>query len=373
MAGTLTVLHLCSIKGRGGTGYMAARLCRLLRDQGVRVLVGACAHSKMDARARAAGLERLEGLHLLRGFHPRALAADVRRIRACVRRENVDIVHAWHSIEYWTAAAALLGLRARLARTRGLVTPFRATWVNRLIHRRTALVHAACTRIAERYREAGFDMRRVRVVHDGVDLDRYAPGGDPGPVRREAGVPPDAPVVAAVGRLEPVKGHRVLLEAFAQVRARAPQAHLVLAGDGSERPALEARAGAEDLRGAVRFLGVRKDVPAVLAAADVFALASVGSEGSSRATLEAMAAGLPVVASAVGTLPDLVREGETGLLAPPGDAQALADGLCALVADPARRRTFGRAARARAEAEFDERRFARRMKDLYAEATQCSP
>ncbi|MFH0910884.1 MAG: glycosyltransferase family 4 protein [Planctomycetota bacterium] len=364
---TLTVLHLCSIKGRGGTGYMAGRLCRLLADQGVSVIVGACQGSKMAARAHKAGLPLLEGLRLERGFHPAALWKDASRVRACIRAEGVDLVHTWHSIETWTAALALVGLKAGLVRTRGLVTPVRRSLANRILHGRTALVHVTCRRIAEHYRAAGLDLDRVRLVPDGVDTARFRPGLVGSAVRAEAGIPPGAPVAVSVGRLEPVKGHRYLLEATALLSRTHPDLCLVAAGDGTLREELKAQAAALGIADRVRFLGVRRDIPAVLAAGDVYVLPSVGSEGSSRATLEAMAMAKPVVASAVGMLPDIVREGETGFLVPPGSPEALAERLGRLLDNPEARLAFGRRARAWVEEEFDERLFARRIRKLYEE------
>lgn len=359
-----TVLHLCSIKGRGGTGYMASRLCRLAAAQGVRILVGACAGSKMEARARDDGLPLLGGLSLRRGFHPRRLAQDVGRIRACLRAAGVDIVHAWHSIEYWTAALATLGTGVALVRTRGLVTPVRNTAVNRWIHGRTALCHVTCRAIAENYRRAGLDRARVRLLYDGVDVARFHPGVDGQGVRAAAGIPAAAVVVASVGRLEPVKGQETLLAAVARLAPELPL-HVLVAGDGSCRRALEAQAAALGVGPRVHFLGVRRDIPAVLAASDLYALTSVGSEGSSRATLEAMAAGLPVIASRVGMLPDVVRAGQVGRLVEPRDAAGLAAGLAELAADGEKRRAWGRAARDWAEREFDEQGFAARMVECY--------
>jgi glycosyltransferase involved in cell wall biosynthesis len=368
-----TVLHLCSIKGRGGTGYMASRLARLCAEQGARVIVGACPGSKMEERAREAGLEVLEGLRLRRGFRPRSLAGDLRRIRRCLREEGVEIVHTWHSIEYWTGALATLGTPAHLVRTRGLTTPVRGSVVNRLIHDRTAFVHVTCRAIWENYRAAGLDLERVLLVPDGVDLERFHPRVRGEALRREVGLPPEAVVVASIGRLEPVKGHEHLLAALASLAVDLPRLHVLVAGDGSLRNGLEAQARRDGLGRRVHFLGVRSDIPTVLAASDIFALASVGSEGSSRATLEAMAAGLPVVASEVGMLPDLVEPGLSGYLVPPRDPPSLAGRLRQLAESPGLCAAMGLNARVRAEQHFDEVRFAERILAAYDRVRRDEP
>lgn len=362
-----TVLHICSIKGRGGTGYMAARLCRLLRDRGVRVIVAACEGSKMEERAREAGIPLLEGLRLRRGFRPVDLWHDVALIRDCIRREKVDIVHAWHSIEYWTAATAAVDQPVRLVRSRGIVSPIKGHLVNAMIHGRTAALHVTCGAILERYRESGLDIGRVRVISDGVDLGRFAPGHDGGMMRREWELSPDGLVIGCVARLEPIKGHCHLFEALRIVKGRVPEVRLVLAGDGSLRQELEILAANCGVLSHIRFLGVRGDIPDILNACDCFALASVGSEGSSRGTMEALAAGLPVVSTTVGTLPEIVTP-EVGFTVPPANPDAMAEALLAILEHPERRAAMAVQARARAEAEYNELEFARKIHDMYTDA-----
>jgi glycosyltransferase involved in cell wall biosynthesis len=358
----LRLLHVCSIKGRGGTGYMASRLCRLLREAGHHVVVGACHGSKMEERARAAGLPLLEGLRLRRGFRALSLANDVARLRRRIREDGIRVVHAWHSIEYWTCALAAAGTGCLLARTRGLVTPVAGHVFNRALHRRTAAVFATCRRIEENYREAGLSTDSVFPLRDGVDTERFRPGRDRSALRGEIGLGEDAPLVVSVGRLEPVKDHATLLRAFGQMRE---ETHLALAGDGSRREALEDQADSLRIADRVHFLGVRSDVEAVLAAADVYALCSTGSEGSSRATLEAMAAGVPVVTTMAGMLPDIVKPGRTGLLFPAGEEGPLRECLENLLGDARLRRRLGEAAQAFVEENHGEDAMLRSVESVY--------
>lgn len=360
----LRVLHVCSIKGRGGTGYMAGHLCRLLRERGHEIAVAACAGSKVAERAAQDGLPLLEGLQLRRGLHPVSLLRDIALLRRYVTARRVQIVHAWHSIEYWTCAAAIAGTGAKLARTRGLVTPVRPHFFNRLIHNRTAALLATCGKIEALYRESGLRSDNLFRLQDGVDTARFSPGRDGSALRRELGIPPEAFVVANVGRTEPVKGQRTLLDALARLEG----VHAVIAGDGSLRTELARQAEASGAGARVHFLGVRGDVENVLAAADVYTLCSVGSEGSSRATLEAMACALPCVTTGVGMLPDIVKPGITGLLFSPGNAEQLAECLANLANDSGMRRRLGAAARRLVEERHSETAMALSVETAYLAA-----
>jgi glycosyltransferase involved in cell wall biosynthesis len=184
---------------------------------------------------------------------------------------------------------------------------------------------------------------------------------------RPAGVPADAPLVGEVARLCEVKGQRELIRALPQLDG----VWAVLAGEdieqgGAFRRALEAEAEALGVAGRVVFTGYRAEVDSLLAALDVFVLPST-VEGLPMTILEAMAQGTPVVATAVGGTPEVVSA-ETGLLVPPGDTEALAAALRALLADRGRARSLGEAGRRRVEAEFSAQAMAARVLELYAEA-----
>jgi glycosyltransferase involved in cell wall biosynthesis len=202
------------------------------------------------------------------------------------------------------------------------------------------------------------------LIPNGIPTDEYAP--DPNRRRRwrqRHGLEPEAIVLTHVGRFAPPKNHALLIEAFAQLRTHTPL-YLLLVGGGELENAVRQQVVERGLQERVRFLGVRADVPAILNASDLFVLSSRW-EGNPLSVMEAMAAGLPVVSTAVGGVPELVREGETGLLVPSGDAAALARALQALVDDPVRRQAMGAAARQHAIAHFDIRHTVRGYEQLY--------
>jgi glycosyltransferase involved in cell wall biosynthesis len=172
--------------------------------------------------------------------------------------------------------------------------------------------------------------------------------------------------VTSVARFHPVKDHATLINAFATVARTRSDVDLMLAGDGELRENLERQVETLGLAGRVRFLGVRRDVPDVLMASDVFTLSSL-SEASSLTLLEAMASGLPVVVTDVGGNPELVRRGVDGLLVPRRDPVALGAALLRLLNDPALSASMGRAASARVAEEFDLGKTIDRYAALYQE------
>jgi len=191
--------------------------------------------------------------------------------------------------------------------------------------------------------------RKVGTIYNGVDTDRFAPG-DHAAARRALGIPPDWSVAGTVGRLDPVKDQVGLIRAFAQAAPTGSSA-LVIAGDGPFRRELEALVNELGLGDRVWLLGERHDVPVILRALDVFVLSSIG-EGISNAILEAMATGLPVIATRVGGNSELVQDGLTGRLVEPRHPEALANAITAYFDDPVCARAHGTAARERAAREF---------------------
>jgi len=203
-----------------------------------------------------------------------------------------------------------------------------------------------------------------RVLHNGVDLSAYAPPGSADPIELplDLGIPPGSPVVTVVAALRKEKGHEVALRAWPQVRARVPDAVLLVVGDGPHGPVLRSAAG-----DGVVFAGSREDVPAILRGSTLALLPSL-AEALPTVMIEAAASGLAAVATTVGGTPETVEHGRTGLLVPPGDVAALADAVSTLLVDHRRRYRYGRAARMLAEQRFDLRRWAGRLSELYQQA-----
>jgi glycosyltransferase involved in cell wall biosynthesis len=209
----------------------------------------------------------------------------------------------------------------------------------------------------------GIPAERIRYIPNGV---APFPGGDGARVRRELGIGEDVPLVGAVGSLRAQKAFEVLIEAAALLRDRRPDVRVVIAGGGDEEPRLRAHIAALGVGGTVTLLGHRTDVPDVLAALDV-AVNCSDFEGQPLALLEAMDAALPIVATRVGGVPDLIEDGVHGLLVPRRDPAALATAIERHLADRKAAEAMGRRARERRRSAFDIDTTVRRVEALYEE------
>lgn len=298
------------------------------------------------------------------GWSPAALPVARRRLRAIAA--GADLVHA-HGLKAGVVTAAAR-CRPRVLTVHNVVlddTAGRGAPVLRRIERHLpATMDRTLPVSGEIARRLGIaDAPRTTVVVPAGPVPAPARGRDE--VRAELDVG-DAPLVVTAARLHPQKDLTTLLVAMAHVRDRRPEVRLVIAGDGPEADALRAVATRLELGPTVRFLGGRDDVADLLAAADVVALSSAW-EGSPLVVAEAMLLGRPVVATAVGAVPEAVVDHETGRLVPPGDPAALAETLLELLGNPAAAERLARAGRVLAEQRFATGVLVRRVADVYDE------
>jgi len=360
----MRVLHLAHVRWYNAEAQYALDLAREMKRQGHGVAFLGQTGSPAVAKAAAAGLETLEedgfnakGLGALRAF-PAA-----RRLAVLLRGRCFDAVEVHRPeglplIAWACRRAGVLGVRVR-----GDMRPVRVDPLNRWLYRRGLGGVVASNRSieADLRRRLGPGLR-VTTIHGGVDPAEFTPVGEVPDLRGELGLLPGAFLVGILGRLGEVKGHDHFLEAARRVLAAgAPVAFVVLAKEVAGGAAeLRARVDADPLlRGRVAFLGHRPDLPAVLRAFDLGVVASTGSEANCRVGLEWMASGVPLVATRIGVLPDLVEEGVTGFLVPPGDPSSLGEKIVYLAHHPAEARSLGRGARAAVLEHFTLERCAR--------------
>jgi glycosyltransferase involved in cell wall biosynthesis len=356
----MKIAHILSSFGMGGQERVALDLAARQRARGDGVITLALAAGPMRADFAAAGVDT-RVVDKPDGLSPSVIG----RLAWILRQERVDVVHTHNpqALIYGAPAARLAGAAAIHTKHGANPDNARRVALRRLAARLCRFyvaVSPLTAEVAEKNREA--PRSRMRVVENGIDLSRFGPSPIAGAeVRAELGIPLDAFIIGTVGRAAPEKNQALLLRASLPLIARG--AWLVVAGDGPELPSLRAAAP----RGAL-FLGARRDTPRLYAAFDVFSLSS-HTEGLPLVLPEAMASGLPVVSTAVGGIPTVISEGETGLLTPPGDERALTGALSSLFEDRARAQAMGAAARAWALARYDAARMVADYDTLYRAST----
>jgi glycosyltransferase involved in cell wall biosynthesis len=296
------------------------------------------------------------------------------RLSRVLRANEVQVAYAIDSAlpMFW------MGLQRRFSAHPRLVLGYHTTGRNSAVARH-ALARAAAVGVADRIvalsgshraylaRDLGVPEARFEVIFSGVDLRRFDSTASRDEARLRTGLPAGVPLAGIIAALRPEKNHGLFLRAARRVLERMPDARFVIAGDGPERARIEQEIERLGLGGRVLVLGSRQDVPDLYRALDVAVLSSHPVVETLPVTLmEAAATGTPAVATAVGSVADVVLDGETGYVVPPGDEIALAERMRELLADPAQRERMGRAARARAERAFDERDMLRRYGDLFA-------
>ncbi|MBI4866256.1 MAG: glycosyltransferase [Candidatus Wallbacteria bacterium] len=353
------VLELIDLPMLGGGQQHVLALARMLDRARFEVEVGSAPGGPLVEQLRELGVPHVP-CPVVKSVDP----SPVMALRSLVRERRYSVVHTHGGVAGLWGRLACAGLSGvgRLHTIHGIHYLNYPKWWKRqgMIWLEMALAPLAdrilcvCRSDYDKALAAGVaPAARTRVIRNGIDLAPYQTSGDPALLRREAAVPQGALIVGTVGRLHVQKGQSHLLEAFAALAPRVPELYLALVGGGELRDALERQAGALGIASRVRFLGARRDVAALLPGMDIFALPSLW-EGLPLTLMEAMAAGLPCIATAVDGNVELIRHDVDGLLVPPADAAALAGAIGALAADRARRHGLAAAARARALAEFAE-------------------
>jgi glycosyltransferase involved in cell wall biosynthesis len=341
----------------GGTERQMIELVRRLNPARWAVHI-ACFHTRGAWFSRASEVAASVAEFPVTSFQsPRALKHLWAFARWC-RAQKIAVAHTTelYSNIFGLPGAALAGVPVRIGNRREINPDKSAAQIAMqragysVAHKIVANSKAA----ADRLRAEGVPSRKIAVIPNGLDVDGVQPRQARPRLRR----------IAVVANLRPEKGHDVLLDAAVEVLRRFPDTHIECVGGGPLLDALIGRAEARGLLHAVTFLGQRDDVPARLADADLFVLPS-RSEAFPNAVLEAMAAGLPIVASGVGGIRELIADDRTGLLVPAGDPPALADRLCRLMADPALAARLGDAARADAHARYSFERMVAAFERLY--------
>jgi glycosyltransferase involved in cell wall biosynthesis len=316
---------------------------RAFRQRGYTMELATRAGSRVGEEAGRAGFT----VHRL-GFRGPLDLVTVARLARLARARGIALIHTHSSVDGWCG-----GLAGRLAgipvvRSRHLASAVRPGLNARIVygwlpsrvissgrHIRDALVELS-----------GGEPARHVSIPAGADAERFHPAVDAAPVRRELGLDPADQVVGIVAVLRSWKGHEILIEACERALGELPRLRLLIVGEGPIRGAIEQRLARSPLRASM--LGHRDDVPALMRAMGVCVLPSLRNEATSQVMPQAMLVGTPVICSSAGGLTEVVEEGVTGRVVPPGDAPALARALAAVWAEPERTRAMAERARAHA-------------------------
>jgi glycosyltransferase involved in cell wall biosynthesis len=354
----------------GGTELNAARWAEHLpRERFQLTVVHLQADGPLRTRYEQAGAH-LVHVPLRNMYGPGAMHQGI-RLATFLARARIDVFHA-HDLYtniFGVPWARLAGVPAVVASrrwwkaTRGRAHQIANRWACRIAHRVLANSPSVAAMLT---REEGIPPAKIVCVPNCLaeGAFRALPIAERAAWRARLHVPPDALVIGIVARLDPDKDHATLLDAFARIATSMPRAHLVCVGDGPQRAELTGLARAMRLNGRVQFPGTLTPPFNLHHLFDVSVLCSV-TEAFPNSVLEAMAAARPIIATRVGGIPDAVRDGETGVLIPPGDADALAAALHAVVATPERACRLGTLAQASARAEYSEARVIERLSAWY--------
>ena len=289
------------------------------------------------------------------------------RIYRLLRKVKPDILHTlmFHANIPGRIIGRLTGVPIIISseRTMEMESRFRL-WLNQLTAHLADRITCVSQKVADfAIREIKIPQEKIIIIPNGISMDQYSHIRSLSEERISLGLP-EGLLIGTVSRAHPIKGLAILLDAFAMLLIDRPQVHLVLVGSGPQLHELQQQANKLGLEGHVIFLGERRDIPSILAAIDIFVLPSL-FEGMPNAVLEAMASGLPVVATSVGGTPEVIMDGVTGLLVPPGNPTALTNAMVRLLEDPGLRSEMGQAAYMRVKQYYTQEQMVQKTELLY--------
>ncbi len=361
-----TILHLIETSGPGGAERMLISLVEALPKHEYRSLICLLKEGWLNDDLRRRGFETV--------IIPQPRTVDVNWLWAVchlVRDRRVDLMHSHEfAMNTYASLVSLITGIPQIATVHGKNYYYKR-WDRRLAYRfvarngRMVAVSEDCRRFLSD--NVGIPLENILTIYNGVSTERYEQSS---PIRAEIrsalGVTMDQPVIGTVGNLYPVKGQTFLVQAMSMIVRHKPDCRLIIAGRGELESELRKEAQKLGIERNVLFLGYRADIPELLQAMDVFVLPS-NSEGLSLSILEAMAAGKPVVATAVGGNPEIILDGKTGYLVSPGNVDALAERIMYLLENPTSARAIGQRSHVHVMQEFSLSRMVNEYLSQYGE------
>ena len=362
-----SILHLNSGRRWIGEVAHAIFLCKLLKERGHKIILGCRRDSIIDKTKSDLAID-IDLFNMTSHFSFRSDWADIKHIIKVVEENDIEIIHVHRGKEHWLAMIAMLFMKKRLPiiRTRHVVMPTKQHILNRWLFKNTNEMICVSEVIRHGYKDfAEIPIEKMSVVLGAVDLQKFHPVEDRAGMRKEFGLEEDIIYVGMVGRLRPIKGHSHFLRACRLVLAAYPNVRFVLAGEGKMENDINQWLDELELRPHFELRGHLGNVEKLCAVLDVGVIASTGSEGFSRVAVEYLASGVPVVATAVGALPEIINEDKNGYLTPHSDAVTMAEKIMYLLSDENRRATMATQARKDAEENFSFDRWVGDIEKVY--------
>lgn len=355
------ILHTEASNGWGGQEIRIINEILGMRSRGYEVVLATPPDAAIYNKARDAGIETFAV-----EMDKSRFISSVFRIARIIKERSVSIVNTHSSRDSWVGSIAGRLRGVKVLRTRHISSPFNESPLTRLVY--GPLTDGVITTgdfiRRQIIRELRLNPDKVHSIPTGVDVESFISAkGDK--VRAELGLSEKDLVIGTAAVHRSWKGHEYTIKAMPDVLSAVPEARLVLAGDGPQRHSLEGLVRDSGLADKVILPGHRDDIPEVIAAFDISVLASYASEGIPQFVLQSMAAGKPVIATEVGGIPEVVKDGVNGILVPPRDPSAIAHAVKALGSDPVLARRMGEAGRAMAAREHSMETMLDRIEALY--------
>jgi glycosyltransferase involved in cell wall biosynthesis len=349
------ILQMVDVPWDSGLAHYALVLAQGLKNKGHQVFVSTVPGEKPWIKAHRFGLKTI----------PMVKLTNLGALRRFIREHGVQVINAHTGSTHSLAVAAALGQKVAVVRTRSDARAFRRRPGSQFLYRHTHRVITAADYIRKSFlKEAKLNPKKVVTIYQGIDVDDFSVG----PL-------PKQPVLGIVARLDPVKGHRYLIEAMYLLKAVYPNLRLHVIGQEENIKIRELRTIAERLRvdNQIEFSGFLPDISKAMNECSIGIVSSIGSEAVSRVALEWMASGRPVVATNVGCLPEIVQEGVTGYLAEPKDAPSLAAAIAKVLHDPDKAKSLAGSGLSRAKRHFSMSFFIDKTLEIYKAALkECS-
>jgi glycosyltransferase involved in cell wall biosynthesis len=327
----MKILHTNFHRGWGGQSNRILIVCRELCSLGHDVTIAAPPGSKLLEKAEKKGIKCFDGANFTRGFRPFKVYRDVHALREHIKKENFDIIHTHGSQDSWATAYALVRIKPRppVFRTKHNIFLIKDHLPNKWLYGKATDRIVCISRAIYEYCAAKSYIKEssLDIIHSAVNAEKYSCGNGMR-IRKEFNL--EGKFVTGIsGRLRQEKGHTYLFQALSKIKDQAQDLVLLAIGDGSMFAELKELAEKLQITDRVIFTGFRKDVPDILASLELFIMPSI-SEGLGTAVLEAGAAGLPIIASDVGGIPDIIENGVSGILTPPGEPAPLSEAIMTL-------------------------------------------